>query len=145
MQAAAQLAKFTYRSHSDADFSEIFAAEYTTSGDFMKQGMASAKPVDREWDAVVDQGFIQRSGSQCIAAPAGMADATAHVLRGTSTCDVAVHCARHNGALVDIALIWQNKTATRLAESTWLSFVYFDRKHPFDVVDGYHGSRSVAA
>ena len=121
---AGTLAAFSYRSYSNADFSETFAAEYTASGDFMKQGMDSAKPEARSWAPALRRGFIQATAQGCVAVmELGMAEAEAHDAYGApGNITLQFTLPGADGALADIALLWTNKTATRLAESSWLSF-----------------------
>eukprot|EP00750_Incisomonas_marina_P010640 INCI16292.10.p1 GENE.INCI16292.10~~INCI16292.10.p1 ORF type:complete len:901 (+),score=156.29 INCI16292.10:333-3035(+) len=124
---AGQMATFSYRTYSDADFSEVFAQEYTTSGDFMKTGMDSAEPIDAKWDAVLHRGFIatEDGGKACrVVMELAMADRATHVDYGSPlNISLEYNFPGSSGNLFDVALTWANKTSTRLAESSWLSFV----------------------
>ena len=123
------LASFRYRTYSDADFSDTFAREYTASGDFMKQGMASASPFSREWEPILVRGFIEQPSLQngqdgCHAIMELIMEDELSVQEYGAPLNISIEykVPGKNGALLDVNVTLSNKTSTRLAESTWFSF-----------------------
>ena len=119
------LGAFNYVTYSDADF-DLFAAEWNNhGGDFAKPGASSANPVSKTWQpTLVSAVGAVAAGPGCKFVLTYSMDTTAHTMFGApETVDVGVIAPGSNGAAVDIELVWSNKTATRLPESMWLSFV----------------------
>ena len=131
---SAGLAAYHYRTYTENDFN-IWNAEYNPGcgppcGDFAKQGMDSAAPESRSWPPTLTQ-LYQRSG---MAPGAGCSFVAQLDLPGDPVTkyggmsgiyllvDVDTDATAAAPSL-NVELRWLNKTATRLAESAWLSFV----------------------
>ena len=122
---------FTYRTYAEADFNS-FNAEYTPScgvpcENFAKVGMDSAAPASREWAPALVRAWARAApaaGCALLLQLALPADTVAKY-GGAAAIYVALDVdAGAAGAppTVSAAFSLLNKTATRLAESAWVSF-----------------------
>lgn len=127
------LGGFTYRTYSEAAFN-VWNTEYNARcgapcGDFAKQGMDSAAPADAVWAPALQQ-LLLRAGPAPAActyiAQLRMPDETVVKYGAPASVwlEYAVDADAGSAApVLSLTLAWQNKTATRLAESAWVSFV----------------------
>jgi hypothetical protein len=121
------LARFSYTSFSAQNFT-VFSHEYTNSGDFQKQGMENAHPVGRSWSPSLLGAYYESNvPTTCrFVMQLGWGDDNAEVhsdYGAPAQVSIEYVLPGTDGAAMDISLVWTNKTATRLAESMWLSFV----------------------
>lgn len=131
--AAHPIGRVRYQTFSAADF-DHFNHGYNPNcgppcGDFAKQGMEAAGPVHRAWDPTTVRLWTAQPAALsadpcdfCVQIVFGD-DAEAHVAYGAPAelwLNVTLAPARPELAL---HLAWFNKTATRLAEALWFSFV----------------------
>merc|ERR1719253_1636792 len=78
------MAAYKYQTYSAANFDE-FSKTYTTSGDFMKQGMEKSKAVNKTWETKLLQGYRSQTGSRCnFVMQLTMADASAWIDYGAA-------------------------------------------------------------
>ena len=130
---SAGLGAFTYRTYTEADF-DIWNKGYNPGcgppcGDFAKPGMDSASPVSAVWQPSLT-GLYQRTGGGCsFLAQLALDPQTVSKYGGMTslwlnvTVDPTLTPAPNALPTIYVELNWMNKTATRLAESMWLSFV----------------------
>jgi hypothetical protein len=125
--AGGQLAAFSYKTYTEADF-DRWNREYNPGcgppcGDFAKWGMDTASPVSATWAPSLTR-LYGRGACAYVAALALPPDAVA--LYGAPAAIFVNFSLEEDAAAplptVQVALSWVNKTATRLAESAWLSF-----------------------
>ena len=130
---SAGLAAFHYRTYDENDF-DVWNREYNPGcgppcGDFAKPGMDSAQPESRSWLPKL-QGLYQRQGVAhgcAFVASLEMQDADPVAKYGGMSriflfVDLDLD-ATSMAPTVAVELRWLNKTASRMAESAWLSFV----------------------
>merc|ERR1712196_407721 len=117
-------AAFKYQTYS-ADNFKVFAKTYTTSGDFMKTGMENSSAVNKTWQTILSRGYkMQKDGACRFVMQLTMAESSSWVDYGAAqNISLEYSIPGKAGALMDISLVWTNKTSSRLAESFWLSFV----------------------
>ena len=128
------LAAFHYRTYDENDFN-VWNLEYNPGcgppcGDFAKQGMDSASPESKSWAPTLTT-LYQRSGvppaQGCsFVAALSLPPETVTKYGGMSGLYLLVDVdtdATAAAPSVAVELRWLNKTASRLAESAWLSFV----------------------
>lgn len=120
---------FSYKTYTEEDFNR-WNEEYNPNcgppcNDFAKFGMDTASPVNATWHPSLTA-LYQRSGSVCsFIAALSMPAETVSLYGGAAS--VFLNFTLDADATaplpsVSIELSWLNKTATRLAESAWLSF-----------------------
>ena len=132
---SADLLRYTYRTYAEADFN-AFNAGYTPAcgvpcPNFAKQGMDSAAPASREWEPALLGAY------EAVGGVGGGGGAACSLLLALALPGEAVTKYGGAGALfvqldvdsggsgapgVNLTLSLFNKTATRLAEASWLSF-----------------------
>lgn len=117
------LGAFRYVTYNGSDFA-LWASEYNNhGGDFAKPGMASAQPESATWSPSVTATWADITSERCVVISSLSMDALAHHKYGApQNVSLRFSSPGTEGALVDIAVAWHNKTATRLPESSWLSF-----------------------
>ena len=128
------LAAFHYRTYDEADFN-VWNSEYNPGcgppcGDFAKQGMDSAAPESKSWapslTALYQRADLAPAQGCTFAAELALPDEAVTKYGGMSgvfllfELDADVTAA---APTLGVELRWLNKTASRLAESAWLSFV----------------------
>ena len=128
------LAAFHYRTYDEADFNR-WNAEYNPGcgppcGDFAKQGMDSASPESKSWAPSLTQlyqlGGVAPGGGCAFAAALALPAETVTKYGGMSGLFLLYEIDTDASApapSLRVELRWLNKTATRMAESAWLSFV----------------------
>eukprot|EP00932_Pfiesteria_piscicida_P016321 SRR837773.3250.p1 GENE.SRR837773.3250~~SRR837773.3250.p1 ORF type:complete len:221 (-),score=65.49 SRR837773.3250:84-716(-) len=91
----------------------------------MKQGMETSKATSKAWDVTLTRGYLKQTGSGCrFVMQLALADAAAVADFGAPrNISLEYTVPGRDGSMVDISLVWTNKTMSRLAESFWLSFV----------------------
>ena len=122
------LGLFRYKTYSLDDFNK-FNREYNPHcgppcGDFSKQGMDSADPLSGDWMPLLKQLLATSDGCNFVAQLE--LDSDAHVLYGAPAV-IEVQFAINSSPdedepVIQVELVWQNKTATRLAEAMFMSF-----------------------
>ena len=123
--------KFTYATHDEEAFN-VFNMEYNPGcgppcGDFAKGGMSSASPESREWSTSLRALYLRRgaaNNSCTFVAQLSLEPETTVKYGGMEAVFVTVDVSNSSSGSSSLAvtLAWFNKTATRLAESAWLSF-----------------------
>lgn len=118
------LGRFRYVTYSQSDFDEFQREWNNHADDFGKPGMQSASPESKTWEPVVraSWGRIQPSGCRFVV-ELEMPEESKTKYGAPGSVHVTFDAPGANGNLVDLTLVWRNKTATRLAESMWLSFI----------------------
>ena len=124
------LAHFTYKTYTENDF-DTWNREYNPNcgppcGDFAKQGMDTANPVNATWLPTLTSLYKKDGGGPCgFVAELALPSDTILIYGGAAslflnfTVDADAEAPLPTLA---VELTWLNKTATRLAESAWLAF-----------------------
>ena len=133
------LGTFSYMTYSAADFA-LYGKEYVEGGDFGKTGMTSANVTGGAWQPLSNAtklffqpvggaGTNSGSGREGFAGCHFVAELTMPAVTTLKygapkhvTLNITIPGA-DGLAAVDIAVLWHQKTATRIAEAMWLSFV----------------------
>lgn len=130
----ASVLAFVYRTYSEDAF-DAFNAEFTPAcgvpcPNFGHVGMRSAGAVDAVWPPTLTALYVRQAapGAPCsFAAQLAMPPATVAAYGGSQVVwlevDVDADAASSPDPTLGVRLSWFGKTATRLAESSWLSFV----------------------
>ena len=127
------LGAYLYRTYDEADF-DAFNLEYNPGcgppcGDFAKPGVSTASPESKTWAPTLQAFYKLRSsaGASCTFLAALALDAEAVTkYGGMSNIWIKFDVDPEPSSVpptLGVELSWLNKTATRLPESAWLSFV----------------------
>ena len=123
------LAAFHYRTYTEADF-DVFNREYNPGcgppcGDFAKNGMDSATPENRTWVPSLTGLYVRTAQPCSFVSVLAMDPETVTKYGGMQSLWLTVDVDTDPTSAspqVQVGVQWLQKTATRLAESTWLSF-----------------------
>jgi hypothetical protein len=132
------LASFAYMTFSVSDFAH-YGREYdgmsSGGGDFGKAGMASANVTGGAWHPTAAETWASSEhegagATGCVFVTALTLPAvTSDKYGAPATISLSVTVPGSDGAAADISLSWHDKTATRIGEAMWLSFVPPTRSH----------------
>ena len=129
--AAVGLGAFAYRTYTEADF-DVWNREYNPNcgppcGDFAKQGMDSAAPVNKTWLPTLQSLWRRNAPAQPCSFLAQLALDPATVALYGGMASIYLNFTLDPDPLapaptVAVTLSWLGKTSTRMAEAAWLSF-----------------------
>lgn len=127
------LGAFSYMTYDMSDY-KVFAEEWNNRGsDFDKPGMQTANPESKTWmpsikaawtNVPTNQEEQKTSFDSCVFVSLLKIDTEAHQKYGApDELWLNITVPGSTKALADITLSWRKKTATRLPEAMWMSFV----------------------
>ena len=124
--AGRNLGTLSYMTFSADDFA-LYGQEYVEGGDFGKTGMASANVTGGAWHPVPSATRVHltkdASGGCHFVSQLTMPPVTISKYGAPAKVTLNVSIPGQRGAAADISLLWHDKTASRIAEAMWLSFV----------------------